>query len=325
MAKSDSNSGKNTYYNEYKNGEYYIDDVYFSQNESKFQEKGKTGNKKIHSNKSGDNAIDKLNSSSPGDGKPKANHNQAAIENPPKSSTRVLGAYDILYEHESRDRLHESMHIDNTIKASRIKALSTRKIFFISVISITILMIVILCAILGLPHNSKGACVHRYIKTINAFRNEEDMIEIPKQIESTIQTLNDCQEICNIMDGCKSLEYLKRNHSKCLLYRSYVDEPEIIDDKKDGAISFNRCVEGFSLSAQNSGCGHGSSELMKDYGNKISLEGCKIKCVRLNNCSDITWHPESGRCITFNGCEHQTTKSGFHHYFYYFPKGKIVA
>ena len=70
------------------------------------------------------------------------------------------------------------------------------------------------------------------------------MIEIPKQIKPTIQTLYDCQEICNRMDGCKSLEYLKRNHSKCLLYSSYVDEPAIIDDKKDGAISFNRCVEG---------------------------------------------------------------------------------
>ena len=55
-----------------------------------------------------------------------------------------------------------------------------------------------------------------------------------------IKTIKDCQELCNIMEGCKSIEYSAR----CWLYNEYVDEPEIIDEEKEGLVSFNRCVPG---------------------------------------------------------------------------------
>ena len=98
-------------------------------------------------------------------------------------------------------------------------------------------------------------CLEKYIRTDNVFRRPENLIEIPKDLKSVIDKLNDCQEICSIMEACKSFEFSKTfySNSKCLLYNKFVDEPEIVDDQKIGVDSFNRCTQGYKQKyAQNS-------------------------------------------------------------------------
>ena len=89
-------------------------------------------------------------------------------------------------------------------------------------------------------------CHEKYIRTDNVFRKPENLIEIPKDLKPGIDTLDDCQEICNVMEGCKSFEFSETfySKSKCLLYNKFVDEPEIVDDQKIGVVSFNRCAHG---------------------------------------------------------------------------------
>ena len=89
-------------------------------------------------------------------------------------------------------------------------------------------------------------CLEKYIRTDNVFRRPENLIEIPKDLKSVIDKLNDCQEICSIMEACKSFEFSETfySNSKCLLYNKFVDEPEIVDDQKIGVDSFSRCAQG---------------------------------------------------------------------------------
>ena len=89
-------------------------------------------------------------------------------------------------------------------------------------------------------------CLEKYIRTDNVFRKPENVIAIPKDLKPIIHTLNDCQEICSIMEGCKSFEFSETFYStsKCMLYNNFVDEPEIVDDQKIGVDSFNRCAQG---------------------------------------------------------------------------------
>ena len=65
---------------------------------------------------------------------------------------------------------------------------------------------------------------------------------------------------------------------------------------------------------KNTDCDQGFSKALKDYGNNISFEGCKIKCLLQSNCNDITWAPKTGRCITFTECEQETPNPDFQHY-----------
>ena len=73
-------------------------------------------------------------------------------------------------------------------------------------------------------------------------------------------------------------------------------------------------VLGFSYGAENTDCGTEMTTQLQDFGNNISLEGCKIKCVKLSNCTDILWTPSNGNCKAYSHCENTKSMKESKHY-----------
>ena len=53
---------------------------------------------------------------------------------------------------------------------------------------------------------------------------------------------------------------------------------------------------------------------LQDYGIGLSLEDCKIQCLKRFDCTNIKWAPWDFRCIAFEGCQNVEQNSGWHHY-----------
>ena len=69
----------------------------------------------------------------------------------------------------------------------------------------------------------------------------------------------------------------------------------------------------FVKSTGPSDCSMGTSTLLKDFGS-ITLEKCKVNCIYLDGCTDITWAPGDQRCHAFDGCKNPTVYSGWQHF-----------
>ena len=110
-----SDSKNNSYYNTDKSDEYYIDDVYFSQYES---ESGVRPQKHI------------------------------GTQNIEKPASKVQGAVNSLYEHETRKTLQESGVSHDNVRPSAAKILENQKGLFFGVGAILI-FVICLCAIFG--------------------------------------------------------------------------------------------------------------------------------------------------------------------------------
>ena len=144
-----SNLGTNAYYNSDTSNEYYIDDVYFSQYDSESEFKDSTANATNYRNKPEAQTVDNHNSRSECIEKSSKDQNQIKQLKLPKSSARVHGALNSLYEHEDRNTPVKSGSFNNNeVELSRTRGVRTRQFVLVGIVTAMIILICI-CSVLG--------------------------------------------------------------------------------------------------------------------------------------------------------------------------------